>query len=1020
MRPTRLIAPLLAFALVLPCFAAGNADAAQSIAGGPPVVDIETAIIILCSALAQIYPEAGGFSVALFNACIARPDILSTAAAGFPSPQIRTTASAAAGLAPSLGSTAITLAPLPNGNQVIAWVSSTTLSTAVLTPTTTGEVEPSAQYSVGPTAEQVIAADFNGDGASDLAVSNFGSLSTSAGGDVQIFLGHGDGTFTAGATVNAGANPVPLAAADFNNDGKLDLVAGNVNQNDISVMLGKGDGTFQPPVTIAVPPPAVCPEGIGGCFVSSLVVADFNGDGKADIAVGLHSSGTVSLLLGNGDGTFKSAVSYPAGLGGGPVTYLTAADLNSDGKLDLIASDPNADGFSFLFGNGDGTLQAPVEYATGAAPGYFALLLGNGHPALVTGDAITGGLVLTPVTASGTTGAPQIHRLPASPGQFPTGIAASDLNGDHLPDIIAADGFLSVLLRVKGAEFSAPVQYNLQSGSSAVAVTTADLNGDGHADVIAAGSTPSQTGTVDVVLGNSDGTLGQQHSYPIGGWVGGVFGSTPSGIVTADFNGDNKPDVAAGFQSAGSGNNGAGISVLIGKGDGTLNSAVNYSLNGASALSTIAADLNGDGKPDLAAAVSQSDFSTPGSLALLFGKGDGTFQNPVYVPVGSPAGTPVALAAGDFNNDNKLDLAVSILDAQLNESLVILLGNGDGTFRQLSAPATGASGRAIAIADLNGDGKPDLVVADCCGLSESVYLLGDGDGTFASAQHFNSGSSVTALAVTDWNNNGVAGLAMTQDGGIGLPGSVMAMQSGLNPKISGVNPLGTASAAGGVSALAPGSLAASYGSDLATGNPFTASSLPWPTSSPSGTTVSIQDSTGKTTAAPIYFASQAQVDYLIPSTVATGPATITITSGDGTVSSGQVTIQTVAPAVFTLNASNLAAAVAVCGASTGNIVEQVYQVAAGAITAAPVNLTGCSATVLEVYATGIDSLKASQVQATIGGLPATVQYAGPQGIDAGLDQINLVIPPSLAGKGSVPIAITAGGQAANVVNITIQ
>jgi uncharacterized protein (TIGR03437 family) len=252
------------------------------------------------------------------------------------------------------------------------------------------------------------------------------------------------------------------------------------------------------------------------------------------------------------------------------------------------------------------------------------------------------------------------------------------------------------------------------------------------------------------------------------------------------------------------------------------------------------------------------------------------------------------------------------------------------------------------------------------------------------------------------------------------PGAVMAMQSGLNPKISGVNPLGTGSAAGGVSALAPGSLASSYGSDLATGNPFTASALPWPTSSPSATTVSIQDSTGASTAAPIYFASQLQVDYLVPASVAIGPATITVTSGDGTVSSGPVTIQAAAPAVFTLNTSNLAAAVAVCGTSTGNVVEQVYQVVSGAIVAAPVNLSGCSETVLEVYATGIDSLTASQVQATIGGLAATVQYAGPQGVDAGLDQINIVIPPSLAGQGNVPIAITAAGQAANGVNITIQ
>jgi uncharacterized protein (TIGR03437 family) len=133
-----------------------------------------------------------------------------------------------------------------------------------------------------------------------------------------------------------------------------------------------------------------------------------------------------------------------------------------------------------------------------------------------------------------------------------------------------------------------------------------------------------------------------------------------------------------------------------------------------------------------------------------------------------------------------------------------------------------------------------------------------------------------------------------------------------------------------------------------------------------------------------------------------------------------VTIQAAAPAVFTLNTSNLAAAVAICGSSTGNTIEPVYQVISGAIAAVPVNLSGCLETVLEVYATGIDALTASQVQATIGGLPAVVQYAGPQGVDAGLDQINIVIPPSLTGQGNVPIAIAAAGQTANGVNITVQ
>jgi uncharacterized protein (TIGR03437 family) len=1006
--------------LPLPVAASDDVDvgvAIQAGIGGTPQ-RVQIFVVKNCTFAALIYPNGTTAIIALSEGCEGQALYINAHALSLSEDRIHNSAQPLSNGSPAgVGSEGITTGLLANGQQFIASISGNTLSTAILN-TAQSIQQPVGQYPVGPTPEHVVAADFNGDGNADLAVSNFGSLNNDTGGNIQIFLGHGDGTFTEGAAVNAGLTPVSISAADFNGDGKVDLAVTNVDQNNVTVVLGKGDGTFQPPSTIPVPPPAICPEGLQGCLASSLVTGDFNGDGRMDIAVGLHGGGTVSILLGNGDGTFKPAVSYPAGLGAGPISFLTTADLNGDGKLDVAVADPNSNGFSFLMGNGDGTLQAPVEYVTGAEPAYFALLAGNGHPVLITNDAISGESVVTPLTATGGTVAPQIHPLPVSPGLFPTGIAAADLNGDKFPDLIAADGFLSVLLRTAGADFSLPVQYSLQSGSAAVAVASADLNGDGHADIIAAGSVRSQGGTVDVVLGKGDGTLGQQYSYAIGGSPGGTFGNSPSGIVTGDFNGDGKPDVAAGFESA-SGSTGAGVSVLFGKGDGTLNSAINYSLNGAAVNSTIAGDFNGDGRLDIAAAVAQSSFSNAGSVALLLGKGDGTFQNPVYFQTGSPPATPVALAAGDLNGDRKLDLAVSVLDAQLNESLVILLGNGDGSFRQLPAISTGASGEAIAIADLNGDGNPDVVVADCCGLSESVYLLGNGDGTFSSPAHFSSGASVTAITVADWNGNGVAGLAMAQNAGIGLPGAVMAMQSGLNPKISGVNPLGTGSAAGGVTALAPGSLAASYGKDLATGPPISASTNPWPITL-SGTTVTIADSSGASLAAPVYYASQSQVDYVIPAQAAVGPATISVRSGDGTVSSGPVTLQAVAPAVFTLNASSLAAAVMICATANGNVIEQVYQAASGTIFAAPINISGCSEAVLEVFATGIDSVKASEMQATIGGLPAAVQYAGPQGTFTGLDQVNLAIPLSLAGKGSVNVAITTAGQTANVVNVTIQ
>jgi uncharacterized protein (TIGR03437 family) len=230
------------------------------------------------------------------------------------------------------------------------------------------------------------------------------------------------------------------------------------------------------------------------------------------------------------------------------------------------------------------------------------------------------------------------------------------------------------------------------------------------------------------------------------------------------------------------------------------------------------------------------------------------------------------------------------------------------------------------------------------------------------------------------------------------------------------------SAAAGVAALAPGSLASVYaasGTTLSTGQP-TASGLPWQTSL-NGTSVAIVDATGASTPAPLLYVSASQVNFLIPDSVALGPATVTVTSGTQTVATGQITVTPLAPALFTLNTSNLAAAYAECISSGGTqTVEDPFQVVNGAIQAQPLNLNACAETILQLYATGLDIATAADVQATIGNATATVQSAGPGGMWPGLDQVDVVIPLSPAGAGSVPVTITAGGLSSNTVNVTIQ
>jgi uncharacterized protein (TIGR03437 family) len=664
-------------------------------------------------------------------------------------------------------------ATLASGSYLAAWITGAKVNTGVFTSASANTtVSPLAAYTVGPTPEHAIAADFNGDGIADLAVSNYGSLSTNAGGIIAIFLGKGDGTFTAGPTTSA-ATPVAMYAADFNGDGKMDLAYADVNDAQIVVLLGNGNGTFQAPVSYALPA-AYYPE--------SIVSADFRGIGKLDLAVAIDRSvggpGSVAILPGNGDGTFQPAKTY--GSWPGAASYLAWTDVNGDGKPDLIVANSNANAISFLFGNGDGTFQAPVEYATGAGPQYFGLGASGGQLQIGTVDDDAGGFVATPVNASGIAGAPPIYQLP----QAATGVAAADLNGDGFPDMVAADQAISIVLRAPAGAFNAPVNYALQSGSQAVTVAVGDINGDGKPDVVAASSTTdqfgNQGGTLDVAAGNGNGTLGTQSSYALGGYPGG--GLTPtSGVAIADFNGDGKPDVAAGYQPNPSENLGGtgGISVFVNKGGGALAPAVNYQVGGLASSCTLTGDFNGDGKPDLAVCGINTYASTftPGAIGVLLGNGDGTFQNAVLTQVGSPAGIPLAAAAADVNGDGKLDLVVTVQSSTFVYTVAVLLGNGNGTFRALTPFTVPVSGSALALLDWNGDGIPDLAVGDC-NVGESVYMLGNGDGTFESPIYFSSGACVLGMSVTSWNGDGIAGLAIAQKSK-----SVEALESMLNPKL---------------------------------------------------------------------------------------------------------------------------------------------------------------------------------------------------------------------------------------------
>ena len=517
--------------------------------------------------------------------------------------------------------------------------------------------------------------DFNGDHKIDIAISTGDGFGTP--GQVIVLLGNGDGTFLPSKTSTGASGPISGPVGDFNGDGKLDLA---INNCDLIygclafVLLGNGDGTFQVPIFVRYGTAPL--EGTG-----SLAVGDFNGDGRSDLVLQDDTFSAVSdaaqIFLGNGDGTFSNASNYVIHFFGGPSVYGTAvADFNGDGKLDVAV------GGNLLLGNGNGTFQ---------------------------------GIRLSHVPISAI-GASVI-------GDF-------DKNGIADMAVVSSQS-VSILTDDGSGALSLTQTYTLQQPG--YAVVTADLNGDGNLDLVVVG-TDSVTGdwNYSVLLGNGDGTFQPPFFYPQSVQTNALSYS----VVVGDFNNDRKLDIATTLSANGALSN-QSLALLLGNGDGTF-AAPSYSLDeGASSL--VSADFNGDGNADIAAGT----FSPSQATAILFGKSDGTFQDAV-VPSSLKHFGPVQFTA-DLNNDGKPDL-ISISH--------LALGNGDGTFTLLPS----GLGTVNAIADFNGDGKLDVLVTQSSSptsLGQSGVLLGNADGTFGSLINVPAaGGTLGYVLIADMNGDG--------------------------------------------------------------------------------------------------------------------------------------------------------------------------------------------------------------------------------------------------------------------------
>jgi Bacterial Ig-like domain (group 3)/FG-GAP-like repeat/FG-GAP repeat len=636
-------------------------------------------------------------------------------------------------------------------------------------------------YTYSSEVYSVTVADVNGDGKPDVLVGGAcPGGNCLLGATVTVLLGNGDGTFHLGGTYSASsAGAGELAVADVNGDGKADVVTVG---GEVGVLLGNGDGTFQP-VVVYNP---------GGNYADSVAIADVNGDGKLDLVVGneFMSQGTpiggVGVLLGNGDGTFQTAAIYSSA---GEYAYSVAvADLNGDGHPDIVVTNQYAgngnlsDGsVSVLLGNGDGSFQPAVSYNPGGNDSYsvaIADLNGDGKPDLVTANACEGkgnssncnnnslGVLLG--NGDGTF---QRARSYATGGSFAFSIVLADVNGDSKADVLLTDqypgngpGAVSVIFGNGDGSFRAPLIYP-SGGYNDNMIAAADVNGDGKLDLVIASQGVSCTGCVggvSVLLGNGNGTFQSQVSYGTG------TANPTYSVAVADVNGDGKPDIVAASSCISNINCVSSVAVLLNNGDGTFKTAVNYASNGQAAHSVAIGDVNGDGKADIVVANScaTGDFyCTSGTVGMLLGNGDGTFRPVVIYSTGGAY--PTSVVVGDLNNDGRADIVVSNYQTTTSDytgRIGVLLGNGDGTFQPAVTYASGGVGdNSVAVVDLNGDGKLDLLAVNqgaTVGPSNGTVgvLLGNGDGTFQPVMaNPTTGVSVdyfAQVAIGDFNGDG--------------------------------------------------------------------------------------------------------------------------------------------------------------------------------------------------------------------------------------------------------------------------
>jgi hypothetical protein len=650
----------------------------------------------------------------------------------------------------------------PNGNIWTALGNGDGTFKAATSVSFTGALRPLPPGASGVTGNPVVFADLNGDGSLDFA----GPAATGAANDNQIMVYLCSSTTnpcpsysapTPLATTDSAYDSCFLAGGDLNGDGKDELVSANCDDNNVTVYVNNGSGSFATGVHYAA-----------GSRPVGVTVADVNGDGHNDVLASCTRSADIKVLLGNGDGTVQvPSVGYVTG--GSPLVPPLVADFNGDGKADIVVPD---DEFSFVYlqGYGDGSFRSAVNYYAEPGGGFQAQAVniasgdfnGDGIPDFVIGNinkANNSSITVFISNADGTLN-PGVNYSNSTFTHYSLQyVAVADFNGDGILDIAATDNFNGVVQIFTGngdGTFTPGATYATDPATAAnpVSLVVGDFNNDGKPDLAVVnnyGGIPPTSATVGVLINNGNG-FNTAVTYPLDNVATEI---TAAALVNGNKNLDlvvplfgqctlnpgpcPKPDTR--------------VAILLGNGDGTFTGQPDFQLGANTYYNPYYAavgDLNGDGIPDLAVTI-EDQVKFHQGIAVAFGNGDGTFQAPTLFPstVNPPQDVPLPgyVHVVDLNQDGIPDLVYS--NSQFS-TVGVLYGQGGGAFYDPIEFPADRWAWGLALVDYNGDGATDVVVSgnslDFSGVAVLFNTGGNKTTLASSANPSSPGAAVTFTA----------------------------------------------------------------------------------------------------------------------------------------------------------------------------------------------------------------------------------------------------------------------------------